>query len=393
MPTQQTQGPLSGVTVIDLTRVLAGPYSTMILAELGARVIKVETPGRGDDAREYGPFVNGKSAYFISVNRGKESIALDLKDDGDRAVFEALLAGADVVAENFRPGTMEKLGYGWDDLKDRYPALIYAACSGFGHSGPHSKRPAYDMVVQAMGGIMSITGQPGQEPTRVGMSIGDIGAGLFTTIGIVTALYDRAHTGRGRKLDIAMLDCQIALCENAVARYGATGVAPGPLGGRHPSITPFQTFRTLDGWMVVAAGNDVMFQRFCDILDRADLKDNSRYASNNLRNENQASLEAEIETILAARSTADWLAMLDPAGIPASGINDIATVMAHPQVEPRNMVVEVDDPTAGRLKVAGNPIKLSGYDDPTSRATAPDVDQDRGRILEELGARAVSASA
>ncbi len=393
MPTQQTQGPLSGVTVIDLTRVLAGPYSTMILAELGARVIKVETPGRGDDAREYGPFVNGKSAYFISVNRGKESIALDLKDDGDRAVFEALLAGADVVAENFRPGTMEKLGYGWDDLNDRYPALIYAACSGFGHSGPHSKRPAYDMVVQAMGGIMSITGQPGQEPTRVGMSIGDIGAGLFTTIGIVTALYDRARTGRGRKLDIAMLDCQIALCENAVARYGATGVAPGPLGGRHPSITPFQTFRTLDGWMVVAAGNDVMFQRFCDILDRADLKDDPRYASNNLRNENQASLEAEIETILATRSTADWLAMLDPAGIPASGINDIATVMAHPQVEPRNMVVEVDDPTVGQLKVAGNPIKLSGYDDPTSRATAPDVDQDRGRILEELGARAVSASA
>ena len=393
MPTQQTQGPLSGVTVIDLTRVLAGPYSTMILAELGARVIKVEAPGRGDDAREYGPFVNGKSAYFISVNRGKESIALDLKDDRDRATFEALLAGADVVAENFRPGTMEKLGYGWDDLKDRYPALIYAACSGFGHTGPHSRRPAYDMVVQAMGGIMSITGQPGQEPTRVGMSIGDIGAGLFTAIGIVTALYDRARTGQGRKLDIGMLDCQIALCENAVARYGATGAAPGPLGGRHPSITPFQTFRTLDGWMVVAAGNDVMFQRFCDILDRADLKDDPRYASNNLRNENQAGLEAEIETVLATRTTADWLALLDPAGIPASGINDIGTVMAHPQVEPRNMVVEVDDPTAGRLKVAGNPIKLSGYDDPAFRATAPDVDQDRGRILGELSARTASASA
>ncbi len=392
MTTQQTQGPLSGVTVIDLTRVLAGPYSTMILAELGARVIKVETPGRGDDAREYGPFVNGKSAYFISVNRGKESIALDLKSDGDRAVFEALLASADVVAENFRPGTMEKLGYGWDDLKDRYPALIYAACSGFGHTGPHSKRPAYDMVVQAMGGIMSITGQPGQEPTRVGMSIGDIGAGLFTTIGIVTALYDRARTGRGRKLDIGMLDCQIALCENAVARYGATGVAPGPLGGRHPSITPFQTFRTLDGWMVVAAGNDIMFRRFCDILDRADLKDDPRYASNNLRNENQASLEPEIESMLVARSTADWLALLDPAGIPASGINDIATVMAHPQVEPRNMVVEVNDPTAGRLEVAGNPIKLSGFDDPPARATAPDVDQDRERILEELAVRAAAAS-
>ncbi len=384
MPSQTARGPLSGVTVIDLTRVLAGPYCTMILADQGARVIKVETPGRGDDAREYGPFVNGKSAYFISVNRGKESIALDLKAERDRAVFEALLAGADVVAENFRPGTMEKLGYGWDDLKDRYPGLIYAACSGFGHSGPHSKRPAYDMVVQAMGGIMSITGQPGQEPTRVGMSIGDIGAGLFTAIGVVTALFDRARTGKGRKVDIAMFDCQVALCENAVARYGATGEAPGPLGGRHPSITPFQTFRTADGWMVVAAGNDVMFRRFCDILERPDLKDDPRYASNRQRNEHQQALEGEIESMLTARATAEWLALLDPAGIPASGINDIATVMAHPQVAPRNMVVEVQDPAAGRLRVAGNPIKLSGYDDPPTRATAPDVDQDRERILAEL---------
>ena len=383
-----TEGPLSGITVIDLTRVLAGPYCTMILSDLGARVIKVETPGRGDDAREYGPFVNGKSAYFISVNRGKESIALDLKDTRERGVFEALLAGADVVVENFRPGTMEKLGYGWDDLRNRYPALVYAACSGFGHTGPHSKRPAYDMVVQAMGGIMSITGQPGQEPTRIGMSIGDIGAGLFTTIGIVTALYDRAGTGRGRKVDIGMLDCQVALCENAVARFGATGKAPGPLGGRHPSITPFQTFRTLDGWMIVAAGNDVMFQRFCDIIGRADLKDDPRYASNALRNEHQAALEKEIEAVLAVRTTADWLGLLDPAGIPASGINDIATVVAHPQVGPRNMVVDVDDPTAGRLRIAGNPIKISGFADPTSRPSAPDVDQDRDRIMQELAGRA-----
>ena len=380
-----TRGPLSGVTVIDLTRVLAGPYCTMILADLGARVIKVETPGRGDDAREYGPFVNGKSAYFISINRGKESIALNLKDDGDRRIFEALLAGADVVIENFRPGTMEKLGYGWEDLSGKYPALIYAACSGFGHSGPHSKRPAYDMVVQAMGGIMSITGQPGGEPTRVGMSIGDIGAGLFTTVGVMTALYERTVSGRGRKIDIGMFDCQIALCENAVARYGATGSVPGPLGGRHPSITPFQTFRTRDGWMIVAAGNDVMYARFCDILGRPDLAADPRYASNKLRNENQEVLESEIEAILKGRDTADWLTLLDPAGIPASGINNIATVLQHPQVEPRGMVVEVDDARAGRLKLAGNPVKISGFDDPSTRASAPDVDQDRARILEELG--------
>lgn len=378
-------GPFNGITVIDLTRVLAGPFSTMILSDLGARVIKVETPGKGDDAREYGPFVNGKSTYFVSVNRGKESIALNLKEDADREAFEKLLSIADVVVENFRPGTMEKLGYGWEDLHVKYPKLIYAACSGFGHTGPHSKRPAYDMVVQAMGGIMSITGQPGGEPTRVGMSIGDIGAGLYTTIGMTTALYDRERTGEGRKIDIGMLDCQIAFCENAIARYGATGEVPGPLGGRHPSITPFQVFKTQDGHMIIAAGNDVMFHRFCDIIGRPDLKADPRYESNRTRNENQAALEPEIEAVLKTRTTADWLFELDPAGIPASGINDVAQVMAHPQVEPRRMVVEVDDPKVGKMKVAGNPVKLSGYEDPLERPTAPDVDQDRARILAELG--------
>ena len=377
-------GPFSGVTVIDLTRVLAGPFSTMILSDLGARVIKVETPGTGDDAREYGPFVNGKSAYFVSVNRGKESIALNLKDDGDRAIFEKLLDTADIIVENYRPGTMEKLGYGWEDLHVKYPRLIYAACSGFGHTGPHSKRPAYDMVVQAMGGIMSITGQPGGEPTRVGMSIGDIGAGLYTTIGMVTALYDRERTGEGRKLDIGMLDCQIAFCENAIARYGATGEIPGPLGGRHPSITPFQVFKTLDGHMIIAAGNNAMFHRFCDIVGRPDLKDDPRYESNRSRTEHQSALEMEVEGILATRATADWLSELDPAGIPASGINNVEAVMDHPQVGPRKMVIEVNDPKVGKLKVAGNPVKLSGYDDPIERPTAPDVDQDRARILAEL---------
>ncbi|MET4699914.1 CoA:oxalate CoA-transferase [Constrictibacter sp. MBR-5] len=377
-------GPLSGVTIVDLTRVLAGPFSTMILADLGARVIKVETPGTGDDAREYGPFVGGKSAYFISVNRGKESIALDLKKDEDRAVFEKLLAKADVVVENFRPGTMEKLGYGWDTLHAKYPKLIYAACSGFGHTGPHSKRPAYDMVVQAMGGIMSITGQPGGEPTRVGMSIGDVAAGLYTTIGINAALYDRATTGEGRKVDIGMFDVQMALMENAIVRYSATGEIPGPLGGRHPSITPFQVFKTQDGHMIVAGGNDTMYRRFCEIIERPDLATNPLFATNRLRNEHHDALEAEIQGVLTTRPTAAWLELLDAAGVPASRINDVSQVMQHPQVEPRNMVIDVTDPKAGSLRVAGNPVKISGYDDPTSRPTAPDVDQDREKILREL---------
>ena len=378
-------GPLNGVTIIDMTRVLAGPFCTLMLAELGARVIKVEVPGKGDDARHYGPFINEKSAYFVSINRGKESIALDLKDDADRAIFEKLLEKADVVVENFRPGTMEKLGYGWDDLHARYSKLIYAAVSGFGHSGPHSHRPAYDMVVQAMGGIMSITGQPGAPPTRVGTSIGDIGAGLYTAIGINAALYDRALTGEARKVDIGMLDCQISLCENALVRYSATGEVPGPLGARHPSITPFQVFSTKDGHIIIAAGNDVMYQRLCQVLARPDLAEDPRYQSNDLRNQNHAALEPEIDNELSKQTTAEWLEVLDAEGIPASGINDMATVMAHPQVAPRNMVVSVDDPITGVLKVAGNPIKISGYADPVTRDPAPDLDHDRDRILKELG--------
>ncbi|MCM0021801.1 MAG: CoA transferase, partial [Tagaea sp.] len=258
-----TQGPLSGVTVVDLTRVLAGPYCTMVLLDLGARVIKVEPPKVGDDARAFGPFLKGKSAYFMSLNRGKESIALDLKNDADTAIFHDLLAAADVLVENYRPGTMEKLGLGWDALHARYPKLIYAAASGFGHSGPYSKRAAYDMVVQGMGGLMSVTGHPGGPPTRVGTSIGDITAGLFTAIGISSALFDRNRTGKGMKVDVAMLDCQIAILENAIARYFSTGQVPGPLGARHPSITPFEAFKAKDGHLIVAAGNDALFAKLC----------------------------------------------------------------------------------------------------------------------------------
>ena len=378
-------GPLNGVTVVDLTRVLAGPFCTMILSDLGARVIKVEAPGRGDDAREYGPFVNGKSAYFISINRGKESIALDLKNDADRAVFEKLLEKADIVAENFRPGTMEKLGYGWETLHARYPKLIYAAVSGFGHTGPHSKRPAYDMVVQAMGGIMSITGQPGGEPTRVGMSIGDVAAGLYTAIGVNAALYHRTMTGEATKIDIGMLDCQMALMENAIVRYSATGEIPGPLGGRHPSITPFQVFPTANGHMIVAGGNDTMYRRFCELIERPDLIDDPRYLTNRSRNENHDSLEAEISAVLKTKTTEAWLEMFDEAGVPASGINNVEQVINHPQAKPRNMLNDVEDPKAGQLRIAGNPVKLSGFADPSRRETAPDVDEDRAKILRELG--------
>jgi CoA:oxalate CoA-transferase len=381
----QTQtGPLSGITVVDLSRILAGPYCTLMMAELGARVIKVETPGTGDDARHYGPFVNGKSAYFQSVNRGKQSIALNLKDDGDRATFEKLLEKADVIVENFRPGTMEKLGYGWEDLHPKYPKLIYASASGFGHSGPEMKRPAYDMVVQGMGGIMSITGHEGAPPTRIGTSIGDIGAGLFTAIGVMSALYGRAMTGEARKVDIGMFDCQVALLENAAMRYFVTGKAPGPLGARHPSITPFQAFNTADGHIIIAAGNDGLFHKMADALGKPEWKTDDRYTTNDLRATHVTELEAEVEAVLKTQPTAHWMTVMDAAGVPAGPINNIGQAVEYPQTAARNMVVTVDDPVTGPMKVVGNPIKISGFPDPTTRLPAPNLDQDRDAILREI---------
>ena len=377
-------GPLSGITVVDLSRILAGPYCTFLMAELGARVIKVEPPGKGDDARHYGPFHAGKSSYFMSVNRGKESIALDLKNDGDKRIFEALLARADVLVENFRPGTMERLGYGWDNLHARHPRLIYAAASGFGHTGPASREPAYDMVVQGLGGIMSITGHPDSPPTRIGTSIGDLGAGLYTAIAVNAALLHRERSGEATKVDIAMFDCQLALLENAIMRYTTTGEIPGPMGARHPSITPFEAFPTADGHIIIAAGNDGLWVKLCAALGRADLATDARFRTNDLRNTNNGKLRGELDPILLAKPTEAWTAILGKAGIPCGPINNIAQALAHPQVAARNMLVETNA-AAGTMRLAGNPMKLSGFADPAVRAPAPDLDGDRAAILRELG--------
>ncbi|MGH6994601.1 MAG: CaiB/BaiF CoA transferase family protein, partial [Stellaceae bacterium] len=379
------KGPLHGITVLDLSRILAGPYCTFLMAELGARIIKVEAPPKGDDAREYGPFRGGKSTYFASINRGKQSVVLDLKNAGDKRIFEALLAKADVLVENFRPGTMEKLGYGWAALHPRYPKLIYAAASGFGHSGPWSERPAYDMVVQGLGGMMSITGNPGQPPVRVGMSIGDIGAGLYTAVAVNAALVARERTGQGVKVDVAMFDCQLALLENAIMRYTVSGEVPGPLGARHPTITPFEAFATADGYVIIAAGNDVTFARLAAALGKPAMAQNPDYASNEKRLTNQPKLKAEIESLLKAKPTAQWLAVFEQAGIPAGPINNVKQALDHPQVAARNMMITVDDPHSGPLKLVGNPMKISGLNDPPTRTPAPDLDADRATILKELG--------
>jgi CoA:oxalate CoA-transferase len=379
------RGPLSGIIVVDLSRILAGPYCTFLMAELGARVIKVEPPEKGDDARHYGPFIAGKSSYFQSINRGKQSIALDLKNDGDKRIFEKLLERADVIVENFRPGTMEKLGYGWETLHARYPKLIYAAASGFGHTGPNSRDPAYDMVVQGLGGIMSITGHPNSPPTRIGTSVGDIGAGLYTAVAVNAALLHRERSGEATKVDIAMFDCQLALLENAIMRYTTTGEIPGPMGARHPSITPFEAFPTADGHIIIAAGNDALWVKLCAALGRAELASDPRFKTNDLRNTNNSKLRGELDPILVTKPTASWIELLSKAGIPCGPINNIAQALQHPQVPARNMLVETKDATGKKMRLAGNPMKLSAFADPPTRPPAPDLDGDRAAILRELG--------
>jgi CoA:oxalate CoA-transferase len=369
---------LDGVRVLDLSRVLAGPFCTLVLAELGAAVIKVEPPG-GDDSRGFGPFVEGQSAYFASLNRGKRSIRLDLKQPGDLALFRRLLAKSDVLVENFRPGAMARLGLGWEELRHGHPRLVYCALSGFGQTGPKAGLAAYDLVIQAMGGIMSLTGQPGGPPTRVGTSIGDIAAGLFAATGVVSALYQRQQTGRGTLVDVAMLDCQVAILENALARLLASGQTPGPLGARHPSITPFDAFRCADGWVVVCAGNDRLFAELCRVLGRPELAREPRFAGNDRRTRHQAELKQELEGLLAARGCGQWLEKLGEAGVPSGPLQDLAQVAADPQVLARNMVVR-----AGGLAMAGNPVKLGGAPDPPEREPAPELDADRRAVLAEL---------
>ncbi|HWP66514.1 MAG TPA: CoA transferase [Candidatus Limnocylindria bacterium] len=380
-------GPLSGITVVDLTRVLAGPYCTLVLSDLGARVIKVEHPDGGDLARSLGPWIGGRSGYFLSVNRGKESIALDLKNPDDLGILHRLLERADVLVENFRPGVMEKLGLGWEALHACYPGLVYAATSGFGHTGPYAQYPAFDLVAQAMGGLMSITGHPGGPPTRVGTSLGDLAAGLFTAVGINAALVHRARTGLGMKIDVAMLDCQVALGENALVRHAA-GETPGPLGARHPAIAPFDAFPTADGHVVIAAATDAQFRALAAALGAPALADEPAFATNARRLAHHERLRAALSERLVTQPGAHWIERLRAAGVPCGPINTIADVAADPQVAARNMLPRVDDPVAGPVRVFGCPVKMSAFDDPPVRPAAPELDGDRERILRELAERA-----
>ena len=381
--------PLSGIVVLDLTHVLAGPFSAMTLGDLGAHVIKVERPATGDDTRAFPPFVGKDSAYFAALNRGKQSIALDLKAPPDRAVFDRLLARADVLLENFRPGTMERLGYGYEDLSKRFPKLVYGAVSGFGHSGPESGKAAYDMVIQARGGVMSITGEEGGKPVRVGASIGDVTAGLYLTQGILAALFRRERTGEGAKVDIAMLDSQVAILEHALVLASVTGRAPGPTGARHPTIAPFSTFRAADGFVAIAAGNDRLFRTLCGVLGIPEMADDPAFATNTARVANVHLLKRRIEAVTLTKGRTEWVAAFEAAGVPTGLVQDMTEVLADPQLLARNMIVRIEGRNDGPAFVAaGNPIKMTGLDDTARRPSAPSLDGDRQAVLDWLGAPA-----
>ena len=374
---------LEGVRVLDFTRVLAGPYATMVLADLGAEVIKVELPGGGDEARNFGPFIAGASAYYASVNRGKKSVTLDLRTSRGSGLAMDLVERSDVLVENFRPGSMERFGLDYDRVSARNPRLVYASISGFGQSGPYSHRPAYDVIVQAMSGLASITGLPGQPPVRVGSSTADLSAALFACVGLLAALGRARETGRGRHLDVSMLDCQVALLENAIARYDVTGQVPGPLGSRHPAITPFQFFAAADGWVVVAAGNDRLFGRLCQVLGRPEVVEDARFLDNAARTENHADLEAELSASFAGGSVAGWLERLERAGVPCGPVNDMADLLGDPQVRARGMVRR--QPCGGEsVAVPVSPLRHAGEAPETCPRPAPDLGEHTEAVLREL---------
>lgn len=364
------EGPLQGITVLDLTRVLSGPYCTMVLGDMGARIIKVEQPGKGDDTRAWGPpFVSGESAYFLTVNRNKESVTLDFKQPEGRAILGELVARADVLVENFRPGAMRRLGLDYDSLAPKHPSLVYASISGFGQHGPKRDLPGYDAVVQAEGGLMSVTGAADGPPYRLGVAISDLVAGLLAAQGITLALLARHRTGRGQQVDVGMLDGVAALLSYQAGIFFATGEVPPRMGNRHPTIVPYETFEAADGEFVLAVGNDEQFRRFCAAAGLEPLAADARFATNPGRVQHQDALRAELGAALRRKPRAEWIATLTAAGVPCGSVRDVREVLTDPHIAARRMIEAVEHATAGTVRVLGVPIKLS--DTPGRVRTAP----------------------
>jgi crotonobetainyl-CoA:carnitine CoA-transferase CaiB-like acyl-CoA transferase len=376
-----TAAPLDGLTIVDLTRVLSGPYCTMLLADMGARVIKIEQPGRGDDTRAWGPpFVQGESAYFLSINRNKESLTLDLKQEAGRRVLETLLDRADVLVENFRPDTMERLGFGYDSASKRWPKLVYCSVSGFGQTGPRRSEPGYDAVIQAEGGLMSITGDAGGPPFRLGVAIADIVSGMFAAQGIAMALLARARTGRGQRVDVGMLDATAALLTYQAGIYFATGRATERMGNRHPTIVPYETFAASDGDFVIAVGNDEQWRRFCGAAALAPLCADPRFVTNQARVSHYEELRPLLAARLRERSRAEWIRQLTTAGVPCGSVRNVAEVLGDEHLHARSMIEVLEHASAGPVRVLGVPIKLS--DTPGRvRTAAPVLGQHTDQIL------------
>ena len=378
-------GPLTGLTVLDLTRVLSGPYCTMLLADMGARVIKVEQPGRGDETRAWGPpFIGGESAYFLSINRNKESVTLDFKQPGGRRVLDRLLDRADVVVENFRPGTLSRVGLDYDTLRTSRPRLVYCSISGFGQTGPRRHQPGYDAVIQAEGGLMSVTGAADGPAFRVGVAIADLVAGLLAAQGIVLALYTRDRTGHGQSVDVGMLDGVVSLLSYHASMHLTTDTVSHRLGNRHATIAPYDTFTAADGEFFLAVGNDDQFRRFCEATGLQALVGETRFATNPARVVNHQDLRARLAPVLGARPRAHWIDLLTEAGVPCGAVREVPDALADPQILARHMIETVEHATAGLLKVLGVPIKLS--ETPGSVRTAPPtLGQHTAHVLSELG--------
>jgi len=375
--------PLEGIRVLDFTRVLSGPFCTMQLADMGARVIKIEQPGRGDDTRGWGPpFVNGESAYFLSINRSKESLTLDLKHPASAAILERLLSNTDVLVENFRPGAMERLLLGYEQLAARHPRLVYCSISGFGQTGPRREEAGYDAVAQAEGGLMSITGPEDGPGYRLGVAVSDIVSGMFAVQGITLALLARERTGRGQHVDIGMLDATAALLTYQAAIFFATGQTPPRMGNRHPTIAPYETFESSDGEFVIAVGNDEQWRRFCAAIEAPALASDERFTTNRLRLANYDTLRPMLAEHLRRRTRAEWGAALKAAGVPCGSVRRVGEVLSDPQLAARGMIQEFEHPVAGAIRALGNPVQLS--DMPRSAGTPPPtLGQHTDRILRE----------
>ena len=383
--------PLQDLRVVDLTRALAGPYCTMMLGDLGADVIKVEMPGLGDESRGWGPpFVGapygpypGESAYFIAVNRNKRSVAVNLKSAEGQEIVRRLARSADAFVENFRTGALDRMGLGYEDLRELNPGLVYCSISGYGRTGPDAGRPGYDFVVQAEGGFMGITGPEDGPPYRVGVPIVDITAGMFSATAILAALRTRDATGKGQYIDVSLLDSQVALLANVASNYLVAGEGHRRMGNAHPSITPYETFRARDGWFALAAANQWQWQSLCAAIERPDLVDDPRFADNNARVAHRSALRELLDDVFEACDASEWLARFQKAGLPCAAINTIPEVFAHPQTEARELIVEAQHPSAGVVRFPGFPYKLSGTPAKVRRPP-PRLGEHTGEVLVDL---------